>query len=141
VANKLSAVMEKIETGLAGIVNPDSGPVKRLYRRLIVPSKALEMPAVALWFDAIRRSEKRIWTGDAIVQLVALTGTDDADTAVLDLVARLDAAIQAVADSGSSGGGIDQPSWDLWYMPGADEFVRVGAVGRFRVTVEAPLAA
>ena len=135
-ANKISTVLDNIATKLAELVA--SGTLKAVQRTVINPLKAQNTPVVGLAISRLSRADQ-IWNADVLLMLLARTGDDTPDEAVIDLVGAVDAKIAALREAGTAAGALDLPVWDLWHHPNAGHLQRVGAIGGLRIRVEDPL--
>jgi len=139
-ANKISTVLDAIETGLGNIDG------LTVVRRAVRPFREPNLPAAGIVVDGSPREvEAEDWSKWPVAVLIGLLvrkGDQDQDAAILDLVSEALVAVKAVADSDAPGGLIDQPRFSLWAAAQASDekpLALVGAVIELRVTVEGPL--
>lgn len=143
-ANKIDTVMDAIKTKLDELVSVDgTGVLKAVQRRVISPLTESNVPILGLVVSRMRRrggpAGGAPWEAQALVMLCARGKSTKADESITNLVAEVDAKIEALIDAGTAGGAIDGPEWDYWYQGIGDSLVPVGAIGALRISVEGPL--
>ena len=141
-ANKIDNVIDNLETQLKTLVSADgTGVLKSVERRIPNPFAERNPPVLGLVISRVYREIGKIWIAEGGLFLVANKGQTTADETITELVAEIDAQIEALMNSGSAGGSIDNPIFDFWYAPNADNgpLMHVGATGSLRIRVEGPL--
>jgi len=143
-ANRISIVLAALEHGLQELV--DKGLLRALKRDFISPLTEQNVPILGLVVDDFGRESgptgAPVWRCEVLLPLLLSRGGDEAlDEQVIDLVAEVDACVQAVADSDAPGGTIDTPRWTPWYSAKGGALARVGAVGSIRIRIAGALKA
>lgn len=138
-ANKISVILEKIETRLKELV--DGRVLKEVGRKLIEPMTAKVTPVLAFVPGTLRRASDKTYTTDVVLQLVCRSGSK-VELETIDTIAAIDEVIDALAVGGTVTGLIDQPSWDFWtVITNEGLYQPVGAIGHLTISVNAPLKA
>lgn len=137
-ANKLSRALGNIETALQVLV--DEGRLKAVHRRLLRWNEP-QAPVAAVKIVRYRREAGQIWVAEVLLQIVTRRGSAADDEANIDLAARVDEKLSALADSGDAEAALGTPTWDPWEHRAseADPDIPVGSIGGLTMTVEEPL--
>lgn len=135
-SNKVTTAMDNLEAALAALI--DAGTLRAVERR-VIGAGAEPRPMAAVVLTRLAR-EDTTWTAELLLQLAAASGRD-ADEAIVELVADVDAALTAFIDGGSAGAAFDRPAFEIWYARTNDGlFARVGAMAALRLRVQDPLS-
>jgi len=139
----VEVILEKIKTGLAALV---TSKVLRLVKRgRILPSE-LKLPALGLLTSRLGRDGGTVsqpdWSIELLLWLRAERGSDAGpDSELLQQIAEIDAALEALNNTGTLGGVIDGYVWDPWYAVKSidDPGACVGAIGRATLRINTAL--
>ena len=137
-SNKISTVVDNLVAGLRSLVV--AGTIKSLAEEIINAQVSHNVPRMGLAISRFWRTADDAWHAELLLQLVARKGAGSSHTAVLDLVAAVDANIKATVLAGNVGGNVDRPVWDTWHnaAPGGD-LLMVGAMGTLDIDIAGPL--
>lgn len=137
-ANKLSRALSNVQAALEKLV--DEGRLKAVHRRLLRWNEP-QTPVAAVKIVRYHREVGQVWVAEVLIQIVTRRGSAADDEANIDLAARADAKLSALADSGDAQAALGTPTWDPWEHRAseADPDIPVGSVGGLTMTVEEPL--
>lgn len=137
-ANKLSRALGNIETALQELAA--EGHLKAVYRRLLRWNEP-QTPVACVKIVRYRREAGQVWVAEVAIQVVTRRGSAADDEANIDLAARVDGKLSALADSGLAQAALGTPVWDPWEHRAseADADIPVGSIGGLTMTVEEPL--
>ena len=135
-ANKIDTVMDAIAGALEALVTAKT--FRAFHRNVVNPQEASQVPCVYLMLNTFRR-QGDIWDAEALIGIICRSDGSASDSDITELCGEVDNAVTALQDgSGTVGGNIDQPTFDVWYhMP--QNGAKVGAVATIHFTVAAPL--
>jgi len=139
VANKLTILTDAIDAKLQALVA--AGTVKGVSRGIIDPLKHKVAPWVALALSRLRRDD-RTWIAQMLIQVLPQrASTVDPDEAITDLIAEIEAQLDALRAACTAGGVFDRPNYEYWYTPGSGDFPTrpIGAIGMLDLRIDAPL--
>jgi hypothetical protein len=133
--NRIDTVLDALATQLALVAG-----VRELVRGPVFADTQMLIPAIGLFADRIQRDGK-IWHVHVTIAWLGRSARGGAMGNVIAAIAAMDAAVSTVRDSGTAGGYIDTPSFDLWASPltRGGPITSVGEWGSLAVTVEDPL--
>ena len=138
-ANKLSRSVANIERALSSLVA--QGVLKAVRRTILNPLTEMQRPVVGIKIVRYGRRPGGVWKAELVLTLITSAGEIADDEPNIDLAAKVDAALDALADSGVAGAVIDCPTWEPWeWRPKADgPLMPIGSVGGLTLTIEGPL--
>ena len=137
-ANQISTILDRLEAHLASVVA--AGDLRAVVRGVINPLTVAAAPALGFTVSRLARSDGAHWTADVLLMLAVDSGADAAEERTIDAVAAVEESIATFKESGRSGGKIDGPTWDTWFIPTNDgRLQRVGAIGGMRIVVSGKL--
>lgn len=137
-SNKISVVMDALETALGGLVT--DGVLKAVARGVIDPLTEPNTPKMSILIEKFWR-ESTTWFAQVLVMLAAVRGGDAPEDVVIEICAAADAKITELIEAGTAGGVIDQPKWEVGLglaQMGTGGQLTPG-IGTLRIRVEGPL--
>ena len=111
-ANKIDTAISAIQTKLAELVT--AGTVKAVEQQLHDPMTENRYPLVGILFDGASRSggtAAPLWKVDAILRIVHRTKAGAGNASLTDLIAAVQAKLDALSDSTTFGAGIELGRW------------------------------
>lgn len=135
-------------TNIAGILqNSTTGVVGSgkafvaLRRQLLDPLHEPNLPAISLLFDSLRSMggtlANPIIQATCMIEVLARSGDQAADTTFLQLMAEVDACLRAGA--AAVGSYMDNMNWDSWHAMDNQPLSPCGAKLTFTLTNDGPL--
>ncbi|HUX00232.1 MAG TPA: hypothetical protein VMY35_04565 [Phycisphaerae bacterium] len=142
-ANKIDTAIDAIETELKKLVEADgTGVLKAVVRRIINPLKETNLPICGLVPSEVVRHGGLGATADwqiPVLLMVCTRSKDvEGDATITEIIAEIQAKLDALIASAAPGVAFDLPRWDIWYRPGLTD-VPVGAWGSLRISITGTL--
>ena len=136
-ANKIDTAMDALETKLKELVEADgTGVLKAVERRIINPLTETNLPICGLLPAEAFRHGGQAATADWEVPVLVMVCTRakgvQADQTITEIIAEIQAKVDALNASDAPGGVFDLPRWDFWYNLRLTD-VPVGAWGSLRI--------
>jgi hypothetical protein len=141
--NKIKVVEGNIATALSALAAATGKPFIQFTRTLLDPMSAVNVPALSLLWNSLRRVGgpvgKRTYVLELLVQVLTRNAANNCDDAISDLLIEIDDALETLANAGTAGGVIDQPRWESWHDLRFEPLSACGAACILQVQIQGPL--
>jgi len=143
-SNKLDTLFQAIVTKLTTLVSANgTGVLRSVVTRPINPLTETVVPIVGVLMADLNRQggspASREWTGGVMIALCTRCQGAVAPATISELVAQVEAVLDALPTDGTAKGSIDQPRFSFWWQKALDAQAPVGAVLEYRLRISGPL--